>query len=302
MLGMKKTSITALLVAATILTLIAIILSLISISRPRWISYDTARMNPTDRPTYMTAYSRYRGVFMECLKDETDVRWVRPQQDCALLDRGWGFPDATDEDYWHIIRLRRAHAAMLILGIISLFFALFLLIGALAMTIIPRQFGSNLHSLLIKTIAAVLLFAILCFLATQFIFHVLMDEEKYLKTPHLNTSYPYWFDKFPTIIRYASSYFLLWAALACTALAALLPLALICWGLDSLFGNKRHVRTVEEKTVLTSGPYGAGGQSTMMAAETVQVTTSHPNEAGRTHPGDTTAPYSYTGVSTTNAY
>lgn len=293
MLGLKKTTLMTLLTIATILTLVAFIISIVSISLQRWLSYDVLPGGDTNR---FSAYSRYRGLFRECLKHEEDVK--KFNFSCYELDRGWIYPDTDDGDYWHIIRLRRANIAMMVLGILTLLAALLLLLTALAMTFMPKYYGTSNFTNLIRIIGVVLLLAILYFLATMFIFHVLIDEEKYLKSTKLPDSYASWNLRHPTSIRYASAYPLAWIALALTSLAALVPLTLVCWGLDRLFSN-RGMRTVEERTVITSGPYG---QPTVVAGETVQVTTTHTNETARTHPGDSTAPYTYTGVSSTNAY
>jgi len=242
---------------------------------------------------------------MECLKNADHAKYVgttdyMKTESCYALDMGGTHPDAEDPNYWHIIRLRRGHIAMMIIGIISLFAALLLIIAALAMTFLNKYYATRPHNILIRTALGVCIFSILCFLAALFIFHVLMDEEKYRKTTLLPESYFNWPLGTTYFIRYASSYYLTWATLALLGLATVLLLTLLCWGLDRLFAT-RTVRTVEEKTIITGG--GAYGQpTTVLKGETVQTSTTHTNEAGRTHPGDSAAPYSYTGVSTNNAY
>jgi hypothetical protein len=309
MLAWKKTTLMALLVAAAILTFVAFILSISAISLQRWMSYDTLDAKIA-APSQLPLFSRWRGMFMECLKNEDHAKYVdspdpKKTDSCYALDMGGMHPNADDANYWHIIRLRRGHVAMMILGIISLFAALLLIIAALAMTFLHKYYATRLHHILIRTALGVCIFSILCFLATLFIFHVLMDEEKYRKTNLLTESYSNWFSQgvsYTVFIRYASAYYLTWATLALLGLATLMLLTLLCWGLDRLFAT-RTVRTVEEKTIITGGG-GVYGQpsATVVKGETVQTSTTHTNEAGRTHPGDSAAPYSYTGVSTTNNY
>jgi phosphate/sulfate permease len=273
MLGWKKSTLTSILIAATIFAFVAFILSIVSISLQRWQSYD---VRPEINGTDLRYYSRYRGMFWECLKEDqshTPLPNILKTEQCRHLDMGGLDPNGMDNNYWQIIRLRRAQAAMLIIGILCVFGALVATIMALGMTYDNVYNSSGWHKVAIRVAGSLLLLTILCFLATLFIFHVLMDEEKYRKSqllPECIVNWPPYVQE-RTLIRYASSYYLLWSAVAFTALAALPLLALFCWDLDHLF-NKRTVRTVEERTVITGGPYG---QPTIISGETVHVTTGY---------------------------